>query len=140
MQKLLVLAVGVSALIASVAWALTPAELAGSWNVTLTANFSTCDSVKEGEVQAMQWVVNAKPEGKLTIKTIGHENSSAEYIGTFRDKSLRAQTKPEVHAKGHQATIEVTVADGKMTGRRVVANNGPPSPCAIIYDVSAKKL
>ncbi len=106
-------------------------QLVGSWNVTLSANYSTCDNVKRGDVSAQQWVVSVS-SGALAVQVLGAANTSAAYVGLVKDNKVVLMAK----SARTYATVELTGDTAALRGRRVVANS---NPCAIIYDVEAKK-
>ena len=102
-----------------------PADLVGTWDVKMTANYSTCDVVTRGDINAQQWIVSVK-SGALTVTVVNEDNN---YVGKINEKgSVILVDKRD----NHLATVELTGTPARLTGRRVVANNGP---CAIIYDI-----
>lgn len=125
------------------------AELVGSWDAKFTVNFSTCDTAKVGDIAAAQLVLRLE-DGWLLAETLGNRNVRDGYAGHLdaRGLSLYAWAGQKAPARGwwrskakgkktHEATIEATVNGAVLTGRRIVANEGP---CVILYDFTAKKL
>lgn len=110
---------------------IAPEQLVGSWNVTMKSDYSTCDGVKKGDINAQQWVVSVA-SGKLGVQVLGGGNTTATYQGVVKDDLIVLISK----GTANLATIELTGDASALRGRRVVANNGP---CAIIYTVEAKK-
>lgn len=116
-------------LLLTTAMAADPADFVGTWDVKMTANYSTCEVVSRGDINAQQWIISMK-SGALVVAVVNAENT---YTGKVDDKGgLVLFGKQE----GHLATVELTGTPAKLSGRRVVANNGP---CAIIYDIELTK-
>lgn len=109
-----------------------PNDLAGTWDVKLTVNYATCKGVAVGDVSSMQLVVRVE-NGKLKAETLGNKSLTDLYAGTIEGDQLVLKAR----RFGHEATIEATLDGSMLKGRRVEANGGP---CAVIHDLSAKKL
>lgn len=135
MKRIALSAAAVAALISGSAWAIAAEDLAGSWNVTLKADYSTCKDVQPGDVKAMQWVFNMTRSGEITATTVGSDITDA-YNGRARGEKMMLRAD----GTGHLATLELKVSGSTMAGRRVVANALSTGPCAIIYEVTGKKL
>jgi len=104
-----------------------PASFVGNWNLTYTANHSTCDNTQVGDVRAATLQVSfANDELRATESSPG--NKQAEYVGDVTGKLARFNANVE----GSKLTLELRPS-GK--GRRVVVNEG----CSIIYDVKGKR-
>lgn len=109
-----------------------PNDLAGTWDVKLTVNYATCKGVSVGDVSSMQLVVRVEA-GRLKAETLGNKSLADGYVGDLDGNKLVLKAR----RLGHEATIEATVEGRSLNGRRIEANGGP---CAIIHDVTAKKL
>lgn len=109
-----------------------PNDLAGTWDVKLTVNYATCKGVAVGDVTSMQLVVRVEA-GRLKAETLGNKSLADAYLGDIDGNKLVLKAR----RLGHEATIEATVEGRTLTGRRIEANGGP---CAIIHDVTAKRL
>jgi hypothetical protein len=106
---------------------LEPTSFVGNWNLTYTANHSTCQNAQVGDVRTATLQVSfANDELRATESTPG--NKQAEYVGEVTGKLVRFNANVE----GSKLTLELRPS-GK--GRRVVVNEG----CSIIYDVKGKK-
>ena len=118
------------------AHALDPAAVVGSWNITLTATYSTCDNVKVGDILAQQWVFSAK-SGHLEVQVLGAGSTSASYAGDASSDGISLHDNATPDPGGSKATITVDLTGDAtaMTGRRVVSKS---VPCTIMYDVTAK--
>jgi hypothetical protein len=113
------------------AMALDPMALVGTWNVTLSANYSTCSNVKVGDVLAQQWVFSST-SGGLSVAVLGAGVTSAAYTGSIVDGGVGLKASEY----SVLTTVDLTGDGATLAGRRVVAKT---VPCAIIYDVAAKK-
>lgn len=106
-------------------------DLVGTWNVTMKANYSTCKGTSVGDLVAQQWVLSLS-SGAPSVQVLG---GSYGYGGTVDETGLHLH-----HRNSGDLYVTVDLGDGGgklLTGRRVVAKDGP---CAVIYDVEAKKL
>jgi hypothetical protein len=117
--------------IALLSLSLAPSDVVGTWDVTLTANYSTCESVAVGDIMAQQWVFSVK-SGTLNVQVVAAGASDSSYTGQVTDAGgIYLQSKTPAGL----ATIELMPQSDSFTGRRVKAND---VPCAIIYDVEMK--
>ena len=117
--------------LASPSHASDPADFVGTWDVKMKADFSTCDIVSEGDINAEQWMISFK-SGALAVSVVNTDKTYRGFFTSSRGYNIRF----EGTADNHQATAEVSGDGTKLTGRRVVANNGP---CAIIYNLEMTK-
>ncbi|MBI4508367.1 MAG: hypothetical protein HY698_01945 [Deltaproteobacteria bacterium] len=102
-------------------------EIVGAWNLTMTANYSSCPHMAVGDVRAVQWTIGFSL-GAFRARELGGDDMD-EHVGTV--------TAPDriLFRQGSAVGVELRFRDDrKIVGRRVVANGGEV-PCAIVYDV-----
>lgn len=117
-----------SLVLMSTAAAVEPAELVGTWNVSMTANYSTCEGVKKGDSTAQQWMVSSRSDS-LVVSVV---NKEVKYVGVVEGDRVGFVSKTD----DLYITVHLDQAEGKLAGRMVVAAS---TPCAIIQDVEMVK-
>ncbi len=116
------------------AMALEPVDLVGTWNVTLAANYSSCSNTNVGEINAQQWIVSWSGE-EFSVTAVGSGAGDVAYRGVLVDGKSAVRFYIKEDSK-RLVTVDLTGDATALTGRRVSAW---ATPCATIWDVTAKK-
>ncbi len=107
-------------------------DIVGTWKVSMTATYSTCNNMSIGDQRNVTWKVSFD-EGFFSVNVIEGAQSAdnTNYKGWLDAPYVRFK-------KGNAIGIELQMTGAnELTGRRVVANS---EPCAIVYDVHAAKV
>ncbi len=117
------------------------ADWTGTWDVTMTAKYSTCGGVNHGAVRRASFAITES--GRRTwVKEVpyGQGNDPISYALVKQSYGLSgAILHFRERTKGWEAGLNLSVAtQNQMTGLRVVVNKG--AMCGIVYDVSGVRL
>ncbi len=116
----------------------TENTMVGTWNVTLTADYSTCDDLAVGDVKQRQWLLGFE-NGLFTLKVLGTQvNEPTDYVGAVES----AHIPPLIMFKaGAGAGIQLWLTGGAdaLEGRRVVASKQNDDECVKIFDLKARR-
>jgi hypothetical protein len=105
----------------------------GRWEVIATAVYSTCPNVDQGDAKILQLTVSIL-KGELRVIELDDAGQSIEYA----DRSPNPGADLFLFGKNKASTITHEISPSGI-GRRVVANQGDDSACAIIYKAKAKR-
>lgn len=112
----------------STAFALTSADLAGTWNAVATwTGDATCSAASaKGSTTAYQWLVSTSPDGTFTIQVQG-ETSFPKFGGRVNaDGTVVASAYGPVQEIGDEGwivpltTMRLTLENGVLSGIRLV--------------------
>lgn len=110
--------------------------VAGTWTVTLTTDYSSCESTKKGETATEQWVfspLSDKGGEMVTVKVVGGSRSRpSSYLGAFEGDGVALM----FGSPGAKVSVELKGDAKALTGRMIVAVS---EPCAIIYTFDGKR-
>lgn len=117
-----------------------PAAWVGEWELTETANYSSCSDVDVGDVHVSQLTVSTTKGRIIGVQALG--TATIPFSGAQGAKGLLLDTPAqqpnhvavELGTKGSGRRIVSRVVTIKPTG--VLGNNSYAS-CAIVYDVKA---
>jgi hypothetical protein len=110
------------------------ADYAGTWDVKLTASYSSCKDRNAGDSLSEQWVLSAAADGSLVAKVTSSSKEAKDYKGKIKsDGSI-------VLNAGSEVGVELSGSATYLSGRRVVASHSVMAgACAIIYELHADK-
>ena len=103
----------------------------GTWSMTMTASYSTCDDVQVGDARKVRWTFKYTKAGFSATETGGAKGDAADYTGTM------SYTVPATirFRHGRAAGADLYLADGDVVGRWVVVRTVAKNACVAIYDV-----
>ena len=107
-------------------------DLSGTWHVNLRTDYSSCKATPRGDVVQVEWVFTLGKPGEVSLITNNSDNLDDRFAGRIQGDKLSLQTR----RLDHLSTLELTVTNGTLMGRRVDAN---ALPCAVIYEVTGRR-
>jgi hypothetical protein len=107
-----------------------PAKWVGVWDLTYTANYSTCDNVDVGDARPAQLVVSVTKGVVKAVEQSANQEISMDAVAGSSD-TLVLHSK----SKKNDVGLELRLYG---PGRRIIAN-ADGGACAIVYDVKGKR-
>lgn len=108
--------------------------LGGAWSITMTANYSSCDDVRVGDVRKVEWQIRPKGAAEFAVvEKGGKKGDPTAYVGEI----TRGAPPVVMFRAKKQAGAELRVEDDQLVGRVVMAK--PKGPCAVVYDAVATR-
>lgn len=110
-----------------------PQDYVGTWNVTMTANYSSCPrGTKVGDVKSEQWQFNSE-NGRIRVVVVGSAQNDPGYVG-------EVDANGAVLLKSGSATgVELKGSTSSLTGRRIAARTDSQGPCAMVFEIKLSK-
>lgn len=109
--------------------------LVGTWQVVMTANYSSCDDISVGDVRNVEWRITAEGDRNsfTAVESGGRQGDPKRYAG-----ELTKGSPPTVMFRAKkQAGAELRMHGADLVGRYVLAKK--KGPCAAVYDVVATR-